>query len=178
MFHRNRRVLASAACAAILAGTAGFAWQDRDAQASVQARGRMREAAAVTRPATRIVGTVWTAENTPIAMARLRLRNATTGRIEATVVANDAGQFVIPGIEGGPFVVEYLSSDDRVLAVGNAFIVAPGETVATFIRLGANKPWYVGFFSNAATAVVSGAAATGITAFAPVQRRASPDRPQ
>jgi hypothetical protein len=49
--------------------------------------------------------------------------------------------------------------------------VAPGETVATFVRLGSKAPWFNGFFSNAAAAVASSAAAAGITAVAPEQIR-------
>jgi hypothetical protein len=124
------------------------------------------------------VGTVWTADSTPIPLARVRLRNMTTGSIDGAAVANNAGEFAFNGIHGGPFVVEYVSKGDRVLAIGEAFVVAPGETVTTFVRLGSDKPWYTGFFSNAAIAVVSGAAASGITALSPVQRHASPDRPR
>lgn len=174
----NRRVFASAACTALLAGSAAFAWQDGATRPPAPARTETRETAAAERATTRIVGTVWTATDTVVALARVRLRNLTSGRVDAAAVANDAGSFVFAGIDGGPFVVEYVSSDDRVIAVGHAFVVAPGETVATFIRLGSDKPWYVGFFSNSATAVVSAAAANGITALAPVQRRASPDRPR
>ena len=47
--------------------------------------------------------------------------------------------------------------------------IAPGETVATFVRLGTKVPWFPGFFGNAASAVASTAASQGITAIAPVQ---------
>lgn len=55
------------------------------------------------------------------------------------------------------------------MTVGHAFVIAPGETVATFVRLGTKVPWFHGFFSNAASAVASTAASQGITAIAPVQ---------
>jgi hypothetical protein len=53
--------------------------------------------------------------------------------------------------------------------VGHAFVIAPGETVATFVRLGTKVPWFTGFFNNAASAVASTAAGLGVTAIAPVQ---------
>ena len=51
----------------------------------------------------------------------------------------------------------------------HAFVIASGETVATFVRLGTKVPWFNGFFQNAASAVASTAASQGITAIAPVQ---------
>jgi hypothetical protein len=178
MVHITRRVFATAACTVILTGSAGSAWQEREAQPPVPARAMTRDTSASNPSMTRILGTVWTADSTPIPLARVRLRNMATGAIDGAGVANNAGEFVFPGIHGGPFVVEYVSKEDRVLAIGPAFVVAAGATVTTFVRVGSDKPWYAGFFSNAAIAVVSGAAASGITALAPVQRPASPDRPR
>jgi hypothetical protein len=50
---------------------------------------------------TSILGAAWNADDSPIAGARLRLRNGITGRIEATTVANAAGQFSFANVEGG-----------------------------------------------------------------------------
>ena len=177
MFHITRRVLITAACTLVLAGSAASAGQNREAQPPVPARAMTRDTAG-DRSATRIVGTVWTADSTPIPMARVRLRNMVSGAVDGAAVASNIGEFLFPGVYGGPFIVEYVSKDDRVIAISQAFVVAPGETVTTFIRLSSDKPWYSGFFSNASIAVVSGAAASGITALAPVQRQASPDRPR
>lgn len=117
--------------------------------------------------ATSILGAAWNADNSPIPNARLRLRNALTGRIEATTVANASGQFAFTGIESGTYVVELVSERGKVLTLGHTFTVAPGETVATFVRLGTRVPWFNGFFSNAAAAASSTAASTGVTAIAP-----------
>jgi hypothetical protein len=133
--------------------------------------------AVVAARATSILGSAWHADNTPIPHARLRLRNAVTGRIEATAVANEVGRFAFSGIESGTYVIELVSEQGKVLALGHLFTVAPGETVATFVRLGAQARWFNGFFSNAAAAAASTAAATGITAIAPERVRAvSPQR--
>jgi hypothetical protein len=117
---------------------------------------------------TSILGSAWNADNSPIPSARLRLRNAITGRIEATTIADAAGQFTFSNIEGGTYIVELVNDGGRVLTVGHAFMVAPGETVATFVRLGARVPWFAGFFQNAAAAATSSAASLGVTALAPV----------
>jgi hypothetical protein len=117
---------------------------------------------------TSILGAAWNADNSPIAEAKLRLRNAITGRIEATTIADTAGQFTFSNIEGGTYLVELVNDSGKLLTVGHAFMVAPGETIVTFVRLGARVPWFAGFFENAAAAATSSAASLGVTALAPV----------
>ena len=125
---------------------------------------------------TAVLGNVWTADNQPIPGARVRLRNVGSGKIEAVTVANEAGQFTFPTIEGGSYLVELINDAASVLAVGQVFSIAPGETVATFVRLGTKVPWFTGFFGNAAAAVAFSAASQGITALAPIVRPASSGR--
>ena len=114
-----------------------------------------------------IVGSAWNSDNSPIPSARLRLRNVETGRIEATTVADESGQFTFEEREPGSYIVELVSDNGKILTVGHPFTLGPGETVATFVRLGTKAPWFNGFFGNAALAVATAAAATGLTALAP-----------
>lgn len=116
---------------------------------------------------TSILGTAWEADNTPIPNARLRLRNVLSGKIAATTTANEMGQFAFNDIESSSYLVELVGGNGKILTVGHTFTVAPGETVATFVRLGTRVPWFNGFFGNAASAVAATAASTGITAVAP-----------
>ncbi len=118
---------------------------------------------------TSIMGAAWKSDNSPIPAAKIRLRNVITARIEGTTIANDLGQFSFNEIDGGSYVIELVSDGGKILAVGHTFSVAPGETVATFVRLAAKAPWFNGFFGNSASAVASVAAATGVTAVAPEQ---------
>lgn len=130
-------------------------------------------------PATRgtaILGNAWTANNSPIPNARLRLRNVASGKVAAVTLANETGQFSFTNIETGSYVVELVNEAAAVLALGHVFSIAPGETVATFVRLGTRVPWFAGFFGNAAGAVASSAASQGITALAPLVRPASSGR--
>jgi hypothetical protein len=119
--------------------------------------------------ATSVIGSAWKVDNTPIPGARVQLRNLVTGKVEGIAVADQAGQFTFSRIEGGTYAVELLGENGKIVTVGHAFVIAPGETVATFVRLGTRVPWFSGFFSNAASAVASTAASQGITAIAPVQ---------
>lgn len=121
-----------------------------------------------------ILGTVWDAQSQPIADAQVRLRNLTTGKVEATARAGQSGQFTFQNVEGGNYVLELLNDEGRVVAVGQTFSVAPVETVATFVRLGARLPWFSGFFNNAAASAVSTAAGLGLTAVGVTGQPVSP----
>ena len=123
-----------------------------------------------------VMGAAWNADSTPLKGARLRLRNVLSGQIEASTVANDAGQFTFDTVEGGTYVVELVNESGKVLAIGHPFSISAGETVATFVRLSTKAPWAQGFFSNAAAAAIVTAASEGITAIAPVARPVSAGR--
>ncbi len=113
-----------------------------------------------------VVG-VWDSSNQPVPGARLRLRHVVTGRIAATGTSDTAGRITFGELEGGSYVAEVLAESGRILAVGQPFGVSPGETVTTFVRLGAKAPWFAGLFKNTAAAVAASAAAVGVTAIAP-----------
>lgn len=126
---------------------------------------------------TTVMGFAWTATNDPIANATVRLRNVLTGVVEATTTTNTTGEFVFQNVEGGStYVVELLGDDGRVRAVGHPFTVAPGETVATFVRLAVPAPWFTGMFGNTAAGAVSTAAALGVAAIAPSDQPMSATR--
>jgi hypothetical protein len=126
-------------------------------------------ASVASKGATSILGVVWNVDNTPMPGARVQLRNLVSGKVDATSVANQTGQFSFNQIEGGRYVIELIGVNGKIMTVGHAFVIAPGESVATFVRMGTKVPWFSGFFGNAATAVTSTAASQGITAIAPVQ---------
>jgi hypothetical protein len=121
-----------------------------------------------------IVGYAWNADNSPIKFANLRLRDVVAGKIEALAKANDTGQFAFESIPAGSYVVELLNDAGKIETVGHVFTIAPGENVATFVRLGAKVPWMSSFFNNTAAALASTAASGGITAIAPPRLCSSP----
>ena len=123
---------------------------------------------------TSILGAAWNVDNSPIKAANLRLRNVVTGKIEAVTQANEAGQFAFQNVAGGSYVVELVTASGKIQTVGHVFTIAPGESVATFVRVGAKVPWGPTFFNNTANSVSSSAASQGITAIASPQYCASP----
>jgi hypothetical protein len=111
-----------------------------------------------------ITGTAWRADDAPASHARLRLRNVGTGRVVLATQADAAGRYTFAAVPPGTYVVELVDDDERLLGVSQVFGLSPGETIATFIRLGTRVPWYSGFFTNAAAAAVATAASIGVTA--------------
>ena len=67
-----------------------------------------------------VIGTAWRGDTQPYPQARIRLRNVETGRGVARTLADGDGRFWFERAEPGAYVVELLSSDDKVLAVGDS----------------------------------------------------------
>ena len=109
-------------------------------------------------------GVAWNNDNTPLPAAKVRLRNLHTGRVDATAVTTEIGQFTFNGIESGAYVIELVGDGGNVMAVGQSFRLETGETVATFVRLAARQSWFAGVFSNTAAAVIAAASSAGVTA--------------
>jgi hypothetical protein len=154
---RLRRVVGIALALAILP-----AW--RVTYAGSRLETAQLSVSASTRQVGAISGTAWNLDDSPIADARLRLRDVSSGLVLMGTQADSLGRFVFLRVPPGNYVVELVGDEDRVLALGHVFSLGPGETVVTFIRLGSRVPWYEGFFSNAAAAALATAASLGVTA--------------
>lgn len=126
--------------------------------------------------ATSVMGYLWAGEGTPITRATVQLRNIVTGQIEQVSTTLQNGAFAFNNVQGGTYAIEYVSeAGGQLVAVGQAFSVAPGETVATFVRLGSRLAMIVpDLASNAAQAAVSTAASAGIAGTVAPERPASP----
>lgn len=174
------RAAAALLVAGLVLGTAVASGQSPSARAAATVTPRALPAPAPPAPrggSTTVMGFAWTATNQPLPNATVQLRNVETGRVEARTVTNAAGEFVFREVEGNAtYVVELVDERGRVVAVGQAFVIAAGETVATFVRLGAVAPWYAGLFEHTAAAVVATAASLGVTAVAPPGQPASARR--
>ena len=116
---------------------------------------------------TSVMGFAWSAGNDPLPDVEVQLRNLLSGTVEARSRTSDAGEFLFSDIEGGTYVVELVNESGKVVALGAPFTVAPGETIATFVRLALPAPWFTNVMSNTAAATVSTAAGIGIAAVEP-----------
>jgi hypothetical protein len=155
-----------------LAAALGLASLPGRATAVSQRGGPASRPTATTESAS-VVGAAWSANNSGIAGAHLRLRAASSGKIGATTVADQTGRFHFDAVPAGSYLIELVDESGKVLAVGQLFTIGPGETIATFVRLSTHVPWFTGFFNNAAPAAITTAASAGITALAPVARPVS-----
>ena len=111
-----------------------------------------------------VIGTAWKGDTQPYPQPRIRLRNIATGRTVARTIGDAQGRFQFERVEPNAYVVELVSGDDKVLAVGDLFGVPPGGQASTVVRLSSKTPWVAGFFGNAAASAISAASAIGVTA--------------
>jgi hypothetical protein len=112
----------------------------------------------------RVTGTVVNHDNTPVANARLRLRDVTTGQTGQITEGDQAGRFTFLGVPPGRYVLEVVDRRDNVLGLGRLFSLGRLENVTTVVRLAASTRWYSGFFGGVALAVIATATALGLTA--------------
>ncbi len=128
---------------------------------------------------TAVMGYLWTANNSPISNATVQLRNTVSGNVEMYTHTNAYGEFMFNNIDGGSYVIEYVNNADSaiataagsasrasaIMAVGHPFSIAPGETVATFVRTLNNIPIFLpNVAGNVAASAVQTAASAGVTA--------------
>ena len=111
-----------------------------------------------------VIGSAWKGDSQPYPQARIRLRSVDNGRGVGRTVGDSEGRFRFDRVEPGAYVVELMSSDERVLAVGDLFGVTAGGQATTVVRLSSKAPWFAGFFANAAAAAITAASAVGVTA--------------
>ena len=111
-----------------------------------------------------VIGTAWKGDTQPYPQPRIRLRNIATGRTVARTIGDAQGRFQFERVEPNAYVVELVSGDDKVLAVGDLFGVPAGGQATTVVRLSSKAPWAAGFFANAAASAISAASAIGVTA--------------
>jgi hypothetical protein len=128
---------------------------------------------------TAVMGYLWAGEGTPVSNATVQLRNIVTGQIEQVSSTLQNGAFAFQNVSSGTYAIEYVTeSAGRVMAVGQAFSVAPGETVATFVRLGGKLALLVpDLASNAAQAVVQQTASAVASGVVSVVGTAAPEQP-
>jgi len=123
-----------------------------------------------------IVGQVLNSDHTPLAFARVRLRNLDTGGIVGKTSADHLGEFEFVVPTRGNYVAELFDETGRVLAAGEALTVEIGQTVGTLIVLPARGPSLAALFGNSAAAIVSAAAGAGIAAVSATGQPLSPEK--
>ena len=123
-----------------------------------------------------VAGQVLNSDRTPLAFARVRLRNLDSGAVIDKTSADHLGEFSFLVVSRGNYVAELFDDADRVVAAGEALTVEAGQTIGTLILLPARLPSFAGLFGNSAGAIMSAAAGAGITAVTATGQPLSPEQ--
>jgi hypothetical protein len=148
------------------------------AQAPVQLTGGAPQHVYTNSVAT-IRGVALTARNNPLADARVRLRNARTGRIASMKITDQAGLFEFASVDPGSYIVELVTSKDEVLAASDLLNPNGGDLLSTIVKLPYEIPAggaFFGHMSASALAITATAAAAGVLATVTTGRDVSPRR--
>jgi len=85
--------------------------------------------------ATRVIGTVIDIRQTPVARAKVQLRNLTTGAVDQVTESDENGEYQFDMENSGNYVVEMVLLDGYVISLSNAGSVSRYETLQTVIQL-------------------------------------------
>jgi len=88
-----------------------------------------------TRRDTKVIGTVIDIRQTPVAYARLVLRDLTTGKVEQEGASNANGEYEFTVLNPSTYVVEMMMLDGSVVALSNAGTIGRFETLNTVVQL-------------------------------------------
>lgn len=84
-----------------------------------------------------VVGYAWYRNDRPVEHPVLRIRDLRNGEIVGQTVGSERGEFRFDQLTAGLYLLELIGEGDTLLAVGQPLDVRSGETVGTFILLGA-----------------------------------------
>lgn len=119
---------------------------------------------------------VWDAANAPVPDITVALRNLATARVEGVRRSDADGHVSFRGMEPGTYVLEVVDVRGAVVATGQTFSIDAGESVATFVRLGAKTRRVADLFTNVGAIAVATAAGLGATAVGTTGQPRSPGR--
>jgi len=163
----NKRILAVVSGFVLLAGAGLTAQRTSVRLVPPPAPGvRLIEVWRANQGETKIVGTVLDIRQEPVAYAKLRLRNLSTGAVQQEGQSDGNGQYVFVVETSGTYVVEMVLSDGYVVALSNAGTLARSEILQTVIRLPGRWDASVGTmrFPQNPTTFLGMSAATTMTA--------------
>ena len=115
-----------------------------------------------------LVGFARTSLNAPIPYARVVLRNIRTGRVQASAVANERGEFSFLDVESTAYVVELIGIDGSVAAASPLVTMERGNVQQTQLRVASSAETVTASFGNALTPTLE--QATAVAASSDVTR--------
>src|SRR5262245_4681635 len=100
------------------------------AQQALPAPGAAAPLAGVRAGVASIQGNAVTSTNAPLVDSVVRLRDARSGRITASLRTDKAGLFSFDRVEPGSYIVELVGSDQHVLAASQILNVNAGDAIS------------------------------------------------
>src|ERR1700730_7764361 len=96
----------------------------------------------------------------------VRLRDASFGRVVDKQITDSTGLFAFRTVDPGPYVVELLGIDEKVLAASDLLNVGAGEAVSVVVQLpiGTSASAFLGHADPHAGAVMAAAGDSGVLA--------------
>jgi hypothetical protein len=112
-----------------------------------------------------VAGQTLDARGAPLPFVPIRIRNLDNGMVVSHSTSTHLAEFSFLVPAEATYIVEaFERQTGQVLAVGPAVSVKAGEAVGIIVQLPAKRQTFAGFFGNTAAAILSAAAAAGITA--------------
>ena len=102
-----------------------------------------------------IQGNAITSTNNPLPFATVRLRNAATGAVSPTQIADRAGLYVFRQVDAGSYIVELVGSDGSIMAATRIIPVTVGEFLLVPVQLPFNISFLAGLLGNATPSLTS-----------------------
>jgi hypothetical protein len=84
---------------------------------------------------TRIIGTVIDISQTPVAFARLQLRDLAKGVVQQEATSDGNGEYSFEVVDPGTYVVEMVTVEGYTVALSNAGSLGRFETMQTVVQL-------------------------------------------
>lgn len=123
-----------------------------------------------------IVGYAQGPRNTPLASARLLLRNVSTGKVEAPAMADEFGRFAFLDVMPSAYMVELIDQTGRVIGVSDLITIGLNELRQASVRMAGRAAFasFGGAIKPAAQETLEAAASQGVNRQAAPSRCASP----
>ena len=115
---------------------------------------------------------------------KVQVRNTTTGEIAGSSITGETGEFLIPGLPGGSYVIEVLDSAGKLLGISTPVTAAPGMTATASVMAlapgtaaaGGSGLSIFGLGPVTSMTVLAAASAAAITGVVATRPDASPSR--
>ena len=110
-----------------------------------------------------ITGQITDVNGAPAQNATVQIRNLSSQKIEQVVKPDSLGRFSFTARPDIPYLVEIVSNDGQIIAVGDIITIQAGEVAAVSLAVPTKLPAAAGLFTDTIGSVVSAITSAGVT---------------